>query len=439
MLTLSDVIQNRLCCSCGACSAACPTGAVDFVETTGGNIQPHIDHEKCISCGRCVSVCPGARLAGEVLRNMPEDIFSGNVLGSYVGKAGYREIHEGGQGGGVVTALLRHAFENDMIDSATAVSMGWGAPPRPQPRLITDVEELYLAQGSKYAPVPLLSVLKDNAEKGHRIAFAGLPCQVQGLRNLASVVPAFQEKIVITIGLFCDRTLTAAAIDFLITEAGLTKDDRCRLSFRDKSCGGFPGNVSIRTEDGRTRVLEAKKRMEIKDLFTPPRCRICFDKMNVFCDLAVGDPWGVREYDRNQGESVIVTRTKKGENFLDSAMASGSILAREASCYSILKGQRIHEKRRVCTNYLAAWRDLGYHLPDYAKKIMDIPASSSGNFRRSLLRSVRLDDLASRRELLEEAAKETRFVKIKSSLQFPLKILRGMISFAAAFFNGKKE
>lgn len=52
--TISDA-----CISCGACSSACPIGAI-----SEGSSHFEIDENACIDCGSCISVCPTGAIQG---------------------------------------------------------------------------------------------------------------------------------------------------------------------------------------------------------------------------------------------------------------------------------------------------------------------------------------------------------------------------------------
>lgn len=52
------LLDNKTCCGCGACIAACKKNCIHF--TTDNHLQkfPVIDNSKCIECGLCRKVCP---------------------------------------------------------------------------------------------------------------------------------------------------------------------------------------------------------------------------------------------------------------------------------------------------------------------------------------------------------------------------------------------
>lgn len=415
---ISQVVNQKLCNTCGACFAVCKGGAIEYKETVGGYYFPYIDNEACTNCGLCYTVCPGINFGQNLMEKMPDDPFTGRALEAFVGKAADKTLYENSQSGGLVSALLVHAFKTGLADAAVTVAMDWGNPPRPTARLVQSVDEIILAQKSKYCPVPTLTILKDAANTDQKIVLVGTSCQVHGLFNIMDLLPRLKERISLIIGLVCDRVMTYAALDFLINTSKLTNHNKKMLLFRDKSCGGYPGNVHIQSSNGENVVMPAKVRMRIKDLFTPVRCRICFDKLNVFSDIVIGDPHGIEEVDRKRGESIAILRTTRGQNFFQQAIERKAFSGREIPYQDILDGQKIAIKRQEWSGYAAAWQKLGFQFPDYgetmSQKVRDIEANQ---YLTRLLYSISLDEHISREELL----RLTKTQLFKNTLrQFPL-------------------
>lgn len=398
---VSQVVNQKLCNSCGACFAVCKAKAIEFKETVGGYYFPSIDNKVCADCGLCLSVCPGINLAKGLMERMPDDPFAGEALKTFVGKATDKKIYENSQSGGIISALLVHFLEIGLADVAVTVHMNWGNPPRPRAILAKSINEIIMAQKSKYCPVPILSILRDVFISEQKIIFVGTPCQVHGLLNIMENIPKLRTQIVLIIGLICDRVMTYAALDFLIYRARLSNNnDKKLLQFRDKSCGGYPGNVHIQTINGKSIILPCKLRMMIKDLFTPARCRICFDKMNIFSDITVGDSWGISNVDSIKGESIAVIRTSKGLSVFLQALESNEILARELSYENILAGQNIEMKRKEWHGFVGAWMKLGYHLPDYYQRVQrETKNYEAGLYLDKIKYSLSLDEHPTREEL----------------------------------------
>jgi coenzyme F420 hydrogenase subunit beta len=111
--------------------------------------------------------------------------------------------------------------------------------------------------------------------------------------------------------------------------------------------------------------MKATTRLHIKDYFTPTRCRLCFDKMNIFADLTVGDPWGIEDADHRFGESVVIGRSEKGMELINKSLQDRVIDFRRVPFHKIVQGQSINNKITEWTGYIEAWKDIGLELPNY--------------------------------------------------------------------------
>lgn len=362
-MTISQVVAEHLCHSCGACCAACSKDAIQHKETAAGYVLPVINRSVCIDCGLCYEVCPGVHFGKTLQERMPPDPFVGKILSCHVGRATDNNISLNSQSGGVATALLKHLFDTGQIEVAIVAVMREGTPPRGEVLIAKNAEELLLAQKSKYTPIPMLKALRKIGSIKGDIALVGLPCHIHGLQNLLDSIPVFSKYKFFRIGLICDRVMTTAAIDFLGQKA--TSNPVNNLVFRDKISPSYPGNPVVTTTDCENIILKASLRMVIKDFFTPIRCRLCFDKLNVFADVVLGDPHGVAGVDRLNGETQILARTDNGQNLVHQASQTSSITIREVSIDEVIKGQRIENKRNNWSGYMKAWSDIGRTQPLY--------------------------------------------------------------------------
>lgn len=366
---ICEVVADMLCHSCGACAGICPTNAINYYETTGGYLYPKIEKGKCIHCGNCYEVCSGINISLLEKMECSFDPFEGVSLKSYIGRAIDDRIYSNSQSGGVVSGLLINALRSGYIEFAVVVDMQAGIFPRPEVRLVSTEEQILESQKSKYCPVPVLKIVRQLLTVRGPVALVGLPCHVHGLANLMLRIPELKQKIRYIIGLFCDRVMTCAAIDFLIGRTNLTRDSEKKFHFRDKSCRGYPGDVRISVPEGKSAVLPLKERLLIKDFFTPARCRICFDKMNVFSDVTIGDPHGFSNYNRFNGESVVIVRSDKGLDIVNNALLNGVMDLREVEYSQVIFGQGIGKKRDEWRAFTDAWKILQDMIPSYCEKI----------------------------------------------------------------------
>ena len=141
--------------------------------------------------------------------------------------------------------------------------------------------------------------------------------------------------------------------------------------------------------------------MSIKNYFTPVRCRLCFDKLNTFADVVLGDPHDVTGIDRLHGETLVLVRTEDGEKLVAGASDHGAVELREADIEEAVKGQKIAKKRIEWAGYMKAWSDMGRPLPQYPFAL--VPPYGTNMQRRWLLHGLKLDQFMSRCEVIQKA------------------------------------
>lgn len=307
---VDQVVANRLCCGCGACTAACPVSALAMCETPAGYLVACETEQTCTQCGICLSVCPGSGLDDHYLPDA-ENPFLGQVLEAYWGHARDAEVSRTGVSGGVVTALLLGLLQEEAIDAALVTRWDPRKPTRPQPFLARNREDLLNAQKSKYCMVPLNTAFRDIGTLDAPIAVVGTPCQLHGLRKLLGADSSV-ATIFLNVGLFCDRVLSYHAVSSLIRQSHVPEGNVEAFEYRHKGLRGWPGDVYVKPRGSEPRFLNRAARMSLKDCLTPVRCRLCFDKFNVLADIACGDGYGGPA--NPNGLSAVLVRTEAGRS-----------------------------------------------------------------------------------------------------------------------------
>lgn len=429
---ISHVAEAGLCHSCGACSGICPEDAIRFDETVSGFLFPVINPEKCSSCGLCLAVCPGESFGDNLSAMLPEDPFTGRAIRSFIGKSNDERVYANSQSGGVTSELLIHALRSGNISGAVVVTMDPGTHPRPMAYLASNEEEIVAAQKSKYCPVPLLDVLGQLEHFPGAVAIVGLSCHIHGLIKACELFPGLAEKVKYRIGLICDRSLSCVSIDYLAMKAGFETDEEKNLIFRDKSCGGYPGDVRVSAPEGRSVILRDSDRKRIKPYLTPPRCHLCFDKMNVLSDVTIGDPHGITSADKKNGESICIARSDQGLALVESVLGSGGVTLREIPYADIVRGQKIDRKRGAWKGFCEKWQSLGRSVPDYYPSIRKYAGSVTGHSHRSVEIALSLNSFNDRKELFdwlkENDRKDLLLDTVRSVYTYPLLAARKFVS-----------
>lgn len=349
---IQGVSDSYLCCNCGACFAACPHEAIEFRWSNVGRLYAQVN-DKCTDCGVCQKVCPSLDLCG--VHEVFADMFVGKIHNVYVGRSLDEAIFRNAQSGGLATACVRYLFDKGLIDAALLCRMDFGVTPKVSPCVVTSVEQLGATQGSCYTPVSLLAALGE-VSRFKSVAIVGLPCHLQGLWALSRFSKRYRN-ITYRFGLICDRTECSGIQEVIKRHSNLEmfkiswkrKFDPISQSFNYKSAP----LVAIGC-DGEERVLPRDYRLGMKDMFTPPRCFVCSDKLASFADITFGDPWGLagRGIDHTKGASLVVVRSELGENLLRTMSECGYAELSVRSVDELLhKSQNIDSRRTRVADY----------------------------------------------------------------------------------------
>jgi len=313
---VTQVIRQGSCSFCGACMAACP---VNILWPVGE--QPSIVGT-CALCEICYYQCPTVEFSRDDVEmflhgrtRTPEETI-GIVSGTFLGRASAPDIQSKGQDGGVVTALLAYALDNNLIEAA--VVAGRDSLWHPKPTVAINREQLVKNAGTKYTPSPtLLGVRSAIDEYGKtRVAVVGTPCQVKAVRRIQTSPLGnrrLAEAMGLTIGLFC---MESYAYDNLIASYLTSKGaDPTKVTKVGIKKGSFIA------WEGENEVLHVPLK-EI-DEFVRQSCRQCDDFTAEYADVSVG------AIGAPSGHSTIIARTQKGLQLVKGAEKAGYLELRE--------------------------------------------------------------------------------------------------------------
>lgn len=336
-------LEDEKCILCGLCCRVCAemvgVFAINF-QNRGTERDVNAPYgelsEDCIACGACFMVCPTSAIADQ--RNIfpltPEDcqkIEDEHLNGERDNDLGVcsdilaARTDIKGQDGGVVTALLARAIEENLIDAAVVVyereTYGGRAT------AVDDTEGVMKARGTKYVRVSALSPLIDALKAGkRRVAVVGTPCQIRVIRKLEQLGyfrDEFPDAEIFLIGLFCFESFDYRKLRAHLKELlgiDIEKADRIQIAKGKYTAtlGGMEYSCSVRELENDVRE----------------GCRFCGDLVSRLADISIGSAGSP------EGYSTVVIRSEKGKELLD-----GLPLTRnEASREDIVKLARM--KRR---------------------------------------------------------------------------------------------
>lgn len=307
------VIDKKNCILCGMCTTLCPRIGMNEKKPMLIDYDP--------KCSTCFRYCPKTYFPEDVIK---EELFhNGSIIKSYplgfyqkllTARSTNDSILKVAQNGGVVSSLLIHALDTGLIDGVLLTDKDdmW----YPKPIIARTADEILSCTGSKYTIAPTLSTYKDAIDEFQleKLAFVGMPCQIQAVRKLQLFSPLSEDygKFKLIIGLFCFSNYSFGLMDvFVQKELGISLDDVKKI---DISKGKF--YVYLNDESVKEVPIKKTKNYVWKS------CQYCKDYCAETADISVGSV-GTLE---NSWNSVLL-RTDIGTKFFNDAVKAKKITA----------------------------------------------------------------------------------------------------------------
>lgn len=372
-----EVIKVGLCTFCGCCVGTCMRGhlTVNYQQA-----EPVFCGGQCPEeCNICYLSCPGKDINIPKLEQMvfnrqrtAKENLVGIVKDQYLGYAISQKTRKAGASGGVATALLQFALENNIIDGAIVAGMQFEKPWLGEPRLVTTSQELLDASQSKYTPIPMVMALQKARAKGlRRLAITALPCQVHGLRKMQQNLKKLFSPIKFIIGLFCGFCAPCQVTEHLITEVCKTPLMKVKqLEFR---AGEYPGNFRITRTDGTQISISSASRRIFSIGFLRDRCTMCIDWANDLADIALGDHFAKEMVRGADGITTVIVRSDIGSKLVEQAAANGYISLKPFGHNELLSNIALEYKKHGFNYHLHERKRWGWPTPNFHLEVDDQP------------------------------------------------------------------
>lgn len=374
------VVDPSLCTSCGVCAGLCPVNAITMLPTGTGGLCARVDHHTCTACGICLEICPPRQwcISDTSLKGLlgfdAEQVRYEPGIGYYracsIAYAADSIIHKGGASGGITTAVLKYLFEAGEIDSALVTMMSDADPFATDTRIVTSTEHILTAQKSKYQLSTFDKALQEFSKRRdlQHLAVVGLPCHIQAIRQAEAKYPGIGRKIAFTISLFCGHNVTRDFLSFHARRAGISPSDVISVGFRQGEWWDF-NYIELDTADGR-KIEFPFRRDNIRNiwkacLFAPYGCLVCPDLVGESADMSVGDAWLAELKANMDGMSLVIIRSKRGEQLYGNMLGEGLVVAEQTNPDIVIKSQaaQVRFKKQSIAGRLGLLRLLGRPIP----------------------------------------------------------------------------
>ncbi len=325
------VLDAGLCTGCGACVGLCP-----YQEAWRDRIVAV--HPCDLAEGRCYAYCPRTPLDMAALRRAlcPDGVWLpeiGPVRAFYVAQAAEENVRRQGQHGGTVTALLRLALEEGLIDEAVVTTDGGGL--LPAGKVATDASGLEKTGGSRFPASPVLALFHRRARiPGGRIGIVTLPCQGLALARMR-LKPLSDagdpiDRLGLVVGLFCGWALDwrklRALLQGRLDLASITGMDIPPSQYHRLDVYTTGGTVPVSLDE----VLPCVR----------PSCQTCTDMTSEWSDLSVGAARLPEGWEEARAWNQVIVRTRQGEELLEKAKVRGVLRFRDVPAGALEKLKR---------------------------------------------------------------------------------------------------
>src|SRR5688500_11497813 len=189
----AEVVTSGLCTGCAGCVVACPHDVLGYNDDEGVYKPFHLEDElgpdDCVhgqrGCTSCTRACPRFRawepeidtfLFGRAREVDEVDGISKDII---LARASDKMVHEMGQDGGLVSAILLWCLDKGYIDAALVSYLeGDGSTWKAVPGVARTRDEVLASAGSRYTYSANTLAYGQAIEQGaEKIALVGMSCQ----------------------------------------------------------------------------------------------------------------------------------------------------------------------------------------------------------------------------------------------------------------------
>jgi coenzyme F420 hydrogenase subunit beta len=134
--------------------------------------------------------------------------------------------------------------------------------------------------------------------------------------------PELAAKVGVAIGIFCAGTPSTQGTVDLLKSNNVPLEDIEHIRYRGK---GWPGHFAVNQGEENLLKISYKDSWGFLQKYRPYRCHMCPEGTSESSDISCGDPWYRTVSEGETGSSLILVRTKKGQEILKKAHQAGYI------------------------------------------------------------------------------------------------------------------
>lgn len=323
-----EVVTTGLCTGCAGCVVACPYDVLGY-DAEAGRYRPfHVEADggafDCThgerGCTLCTRACPRFRAWEPEVdtflfgRPRADDELWGVAREVVLLRATDPALHDGGQDGGAVSAMVLWALEHDLVDAALVSGPGaggdrWAATPT----VVRDRAGVLATAGSRYTySANTLGYGEALAGGAERLALVGMSCMASVPATMtARKAGKVARRFALSIGLLCSKTFDDRIFAELFeARYGLRREEIVKVNIK--------GVIQLWTADGGYHEVPLKEAHG----WTREGCTACPDFAAEHADVSAGGIGAFPDW------TLTLVRTERGADLVGAMRAAGALEAR---------------------------------------------------------------------------------------------------------------
>ncbi|KAF0202118.1 MAG: hypothetical protein FD170_2089 [Bacteroidetes bacterium] len=377
---LKNIMRSDLCNRCGSC-VGLSDGKIVFTDREGKFRPVVIQEPDENESARLLNACAGKNFSFPDYREhfYPAapgfHTYTGPFHGIFIAHSTDEKIRRAGASGGMISAILIYLLRSKQIEGAVVTGMSHKKPWLAESYIATSEEEIIEAAQSKYIITSVNEILPEISAFKGRLAYVGLPGQVQSIRKLQKTGDKTVENIKYIFGPFYGNTLQFSSVrSFLRSYKIRDYQNISKLWFR---YGEWPGNMRIEMTDGRSVELPKFHANYLIPFHILKNSLLCTDLSNEFTDISGGDAWAPVYEERGKGFSMVLSRTPEGARILNEMESEGLISLSPISADEAITmhshGYDLKKRGTFIRMKFRKW--MGKSNPDYGYEVSGFPIS----------------------------------------------------------------
>lgn len=308
---MPNLAIKEKCTGCTACASTCPNHCIEMKKDQNGFRFPEIlNPVSCNSCGACQRVCPV--ISQKVYSDLPI---------AYAAYSKDESLRMESSSGGIFSEIAKLVIEKKGVVYGAAYNDAFEV----YHCCVETVDDLAKLRGAKYSESYLgntFSEILKRIKQGQYVLFAGMPCQVAGLKSF--IKKDFENLICID---FVCHGVPSPMVweEYINYRAKIDADGKLPISInlRSKATGWSRYQYSNFFQYGKDRNYSCGSSQDlfmklfVYDYILRPSCGNCiFKGYSRVSDITLGDFWGIWDidpkFDDNKGTSVVLIQSTKG-------------------------------------------------------------------------------------------------------------------------------